>query len=145
MAKARNWCFTLNNYTEDDIKHLQTVEQYVFQEETGENGTPHLQGLIMFKNARALTAMKKINGRCHWEICRNKIASIQYCTKDSSRTGTIFTNIELPKFGHKDTDTTRVAKEVFLRNEIEKNLQEDLQEIRDGKFVLSIDFPVGLP
>jgi len=38
-------------------------------------------GLIMLKTPQALSFMKKINSRAHWEICKNKFASINYCQK----------------------------------------------------------------
>lgn len=96
--RARNWVFTLNNYTQDEIKDLAQQECYLFQEETGENGTPHLQGILCFKNPMSLSSMKKINERAHWEVCKNKIASIQYCSKELSRTGEIFSNFDYVKY-----------------------------------------------
>jgi len=63
-SKSRNWCFTLNNYMEAEIKNICKDDyQYIFQEETGTSGTPHLQGLIMLKTPQALSFMKKINSR----------------------------------------------------------------------------------
>lgn len=49
-----NWCFTYNNYEKNEIYKIterlnEISKQYVFQEETGENGTPHLQGVISLK------------------------------------------------------------------------------------------------
>lgn len=97
-VRVRNWVFTLNNYTPEDIKELAQQECYLFQEETGENGTPHLQGILCFKNPMSLSSMKKINGRAHWEACKNKIASIQYCSKEKTRTGQIFSNFDYLKY-----------------------------------------------
>ena len=55
--RARTWCFTLNNYTEEDSVSLShnkwndmEITKLVFQEEIGEKGTPHLQGVVQFKN-----------------------------------------------------------------------------------------------
>lgn len=96
--RVRNWCFTLNNYTPEEVKSLAQQESYLFQEETGENGTPHLQGLLSFKNPMSLSSLKRINGRAHWEPCRNKIASIQYCCKESTRTGKIYCNYDYLKY-----------------------------------------------
>ena len=47
--RFRRWCFTWNNYTDDDIKYLVTKlkgsKRYVFQEEIcPTTGTPHLPG-----------------------------------------------------------------------------------------------------
>lgn len=96
--RVRNWVFTLNNPTPEEIKDLARQECYLFQEETGENGTPHLQGMLIFRNPMSLSTMKRINGRCHWEACRNKIASIQYCSKEATRTGKIFSNFDYLKY-----------------------------------------------
>lgn len=105
--RLRKWEFTWNNYTLDNIDtliyKLKNVN-YVFQEETGEKGTPHLQGYIEFKNARYLSALKKEFKGCYFEPCRNEEALIKYCQKDETRTGKIYKNlkekiiIELPTY-----------------------------------------------
>lgn len=93
--RSRNWVFTLNNYSEIEVTQLteqfsKISEGYIFQEEKGTEGTKHLQGLATFKNARSLRSMKKINSRAHWEVCKNKIASIKYCQKKETRAGRIW-------------------------------------------------------
>lgn len=100
IPRCRKWCFTLYNYSALDIDTLtQTFskEKYIFQEETGISGKPHLQGYVEFKNARYLSSLKKINKEIHWEETRNEKASIQYCQKEETRSGNIFTNI-IPQF-----------------------------------------------
>lgn len=95
VKKSRNWCFTLNNYTLDDIGTLtQSSYQYIFQEEKGENGTAHLQGLLCSNNAVSFNSIKKLIPRAHIEACKNKNASINYCKKGESRCGKIYTNVE---------------------------------------------------
>lgn len=94
-CKSRNWCFTLNNYDSSDIETVTDSKyQYIFQEETGKEGTPHLQGMISNVNAVSFNSMKKLLPAAHWEVCRNKIASIQYCQKGESRTGSIYCNVD---------------------------------------------------
>lgn len=88
--EARKWFFTLNNYTVNDIKNMEdyfSKGQYVFQEETGTSGTPHLQGYVEWKSSRKFAHLKKKFPTCHWEVCRNKKASIEYCSKLESRSG----------------------------------------------------------
>lgn len=96
-ARVRYACFTLNNYKLEDIKDLElklSDGRYVFQEETGKNGTPHLQGFVAYKNARSFSSLKKINGRIHWEVARNIEAAKNYCFKSDSRTGEVFSNFD---------------------------------------------------
>jgi hypothetical protein len=86
--RSRYWFFTLNNHTNEEIDTMtQRLERYVFQEEIGENGTPHLQGYAMFNNARSFSSMKKICERAHWERVRNKEKAEEYCQKDDTATG----------------------------------------------------------
>lgn len=93
-ARGRNWCFTLNNYSQDNINTLTQLNcDYVFQEETGENGTPHLQGVLIYKNAISFNSVKKIIPKGHIEYCNNVKASIEYCQKEETRTGKIFKKI----------------------------------------------------
>jgi len=87
--RSRNWCFTWNNYTENDkieVKRLLSEYEFVFQEETGENGTPHLQGCFQNKNAIEFEKVKKMLPKCHIEKCKSWDASKKYCSKLDSRT-----------------------------------------------------------
>lgn len=83
--RARSFCFTLNNYTIEDINAIYEWEcKYcVVGKEVGENGTPHLQGYVVFDNARSLEQLKKLAPRAHWEIARGTFEqNFEYCTKD---------------------------------------------------------------
>lgn len=94
--QARKWCFTLNNYSRQEIVTIVTMldlhtRKYVFQEETGENGTKHLQGCCWLKKLYRLTGLKKlISDRAHFEKCNNWTASVEYCRKEETRTGGIY-------------------------------------------------------
>lgn len=96
-----HWCFTYNNYTQKNIEELiETFRDgsihYLFQEETGENGTPHLQGFVKFPSkSRPMEKIKDKN--IHWEKCKNVNASIKYCCKEDTRTGEIYSSIPFPK------------------------------------------------
>jgi len=85
MARSRNFCFTLNNYTPEEEEEVKNWEckYLIFGKEQGESGTPHLQGYISFQLQKTLSALKKLQGRAHWEIARGspKQAS-DYCAKD---------------------------------------------------------------
>ena len=97
ISPAVNWCFTLNNYTKEDINNIcsnSSIKTYIFQEETGTEGTPHLQGYIRF--FKKIRPKKLFNPKIHWEKCRNVKASIEYCQKPETRTGEVFTNIPKP-------------------------------------------------
>jgi len=85
MEKSRNFCFTINNYTDDVLDSILDVDcKYIIVgKEKGESGTPHLQGFVSFKNARSLNALKKINAQAHWEIARGTAQQNRdYCSKD---------------------------------------------------------------
>lgn len=91
------WFFTLNNYSEEHIGILETIFEheckwYIFQEETGSEGTPHLQGTICLKKKSRLTELKKFDPNIHWEATKSVKASIEYCTKYESRSGKIYSH-----------------------------------------------------
>lgn len=84
-----NYCFTLNNYTENEIRDLEiNIKQYckkaIVGKEVGEEGTPHLQGQLTFKKKTRITEIKKLAGfeRTHIEKTNNIKASEKYCQKD---------------------------------------------------------------
>lgn len=103
-TKSRTWCFTWNNYTEDDVTNIDawldsTATTYVVGKEVGENGTPHLQGCMKFPNGRSFNAIKKQWGKIHLEECKNWEASIRYCSKVLKEGGDVLSkNIDLSTF-----------------------------------------------
>ena len=70
MSKARDYCFTTNNYTQDHIDKLQALDcvYVVYGKEKGEAGTPHLQGYVRFKNAKTMSSVIKEMAGSHIEI-----------------------------------------------------------------------------
>lgn len=78
-------CFTLNNYTNDDIVQLSKEfdgHKYIIGKEIGEEGTPHLQGYVEFNVKKSFNALKKINDKIHWEKAKgNRDQNITYCGK----------------------------------------------------------------
>lgn len=84
MPKSRSYCFTINNYGEDDLEQLEQIEctYIVYGNEVGDSGTPHLQGYVRFKNARQFGSVSKDFPRAHLEIARGSPKQNRdYCTK----------------------------------------------------------------
>lgn len=113
MSKTRAWCFTINNYTEDDennVKALEAEAQFVVVgREVGEEGTPHLQGYVYFKCQRHFNAVKKLIPRAHIESAKaDAQKNLDYCLKQ----GDIFMiEGKMPKAG-KRTDIEKVRHEL---------------------------------
>lgn len=84
MARVRTWCYTLNNYSDDEYTKLQATEckHHVIGKEVGTEGTPHLQGCLTYATMKSLLQMKKIQPRAHWEPARDACNAIEYCRKD---------------------------------------------------------------
>lgn len=83
MSKSRSYCFTYNNYDEGGIARIQALQTkyLVFGKEVGESGTPHLQGLVVFSNARSVTAVRKLLVGCHVEVAKDAVKAAVYCKK----------------------------------------------------------------
>lgn len=85
---VRNIVFTLNNYTPDDIEHLQGVvdnfEYIIWGKEVGESETPHLQGMGQLKKITKFNTVKHmISDRAHIEKMRGTPTQARdYCAKD---------------------------------------------------------------
>jgi len=90
MSRAKHWCFTLNNYTEEDlvivdglIDACEECTYLIYGKEVGESGTPHLQGFVSLSARVRLSQIRTLFGSSpHLEVSRNAIASIAYCKKD---------------------------------------------------------------
>lgn len=86
------WRFTWNNYPEDGIESLKSRFEncpvFMFQEETGKEGTPHLQGVVQCSKKIRWTAFN-LPQSIHWDVCDYPQEAIAYCSKEETRTGQI--------------------------------------------------------
>lgn len=87
---SNNYCFTLNNYEEDDVTNLKalvpdTLRYIGFSREIAPTtGTPHLQGFLVHKDKVRPTAIKKLIPKAHIEIMRGLLRqNAKYCSKSS--------------------------------------------------------------
>ena len=84
---SKRWCFTLNNYTNDELGVINTAivtlcRYGCYGLEVGESGTPHVQGYLEFKERRRPMSTN-MSHRIHWELARGtKIENVEYCSKD---------------------------------------------------------------
>lgn len=93
MTRSQYWCFTLNNYTADELSQLRRLEPgslftyLICGDERGAEGTPHLQGYLECPTRQRLSGIKKIPGlgRAHLEARKgsSKEAS-DYCRKEGN-------------------------------------------------------------
>lgn len=97
-SQLTNHFFTFNNYNNveggdplqvyEKLKNHPKVLKFVFQEETGEGGTPHLQGNVICKPKQACRYTEfGLPKQVHWEKTRNTEKAMEYCQKEDSRTG----------------------------------------------------------
>lgn len=88
--KAKNWSFTLNNYTPQDVDRLATpndeIAYLIFGKEVGASGTPHLQGTVCFRSRKRRNQVLTLIGQCHCTVTRFLQQSIDYCKKDEDFT-----------------------------------------------------------
>lgn len=87
-SKSRGWCFTLNNWTQDEYDKIlaqftQKSGEYIVGKEIAPGtGTPHLQGAVYFKNAVHFSAVRTAIPRAHIEPMRGtKKQNMKYCGK----------------------------------------------------------------
>lgn len=81
------WCFTLNNYTAQDILCVQRLaekcKRWISGKEVSKSGTPHLQGYIVLNDPMGLYTAKKLLPRAWWGRARgNDEQNFNYCSKD---------------------------------------------------------------
>lgn len=93
MTKTfRRFCFTLNNYTNEEAAQLCVEPTFTFLfygHEVGSSGTPHLQGYIVFRDPHYYVEghpakfLKQINPRISWRPANGTEAeNIRYCGKE---------------------------------------------------------------
>lgn len=86
--RVRDYVFTLNNYTDDEVELIkQTDCRYIIfgKEVAPTTGTPHLQGYIYFEEKKSMTAIHKLKGWSRVALKEAKGNGDQnkaYCSKE---------------------------------------------------------------
>lgn len=102
---AKHWVFTINNYSDADeakIRDVISIEASygIYGKEIGENGTPHLQGYIIFKSKiRFDPARIKLGGQFVEKAGGTPLEASVYCKKE----GDFWEFGELPRDRRKRT------------------------------------------
>lgn len=122
--RAKHWCFTMNNYTPEDLDRLSSpipgVQYLIFGKEVGSSGTPHLQGTVCFQSRKRLKQVTDIIGQAHCSVTRYLSQSIEYCKKDG----------EITEWGEKPN--------TGKKGENRSDLEEFKQSVKEGITDLSI-------
>lgn len=108
LKKSCYWSITINNPTDDDfirwegLKGEKWVKKVMGQLEKGENGTPHIQGMLNTDSVR-FSQIKRALPRAHIEIARKPAALAHYVQKEDTRLAPL--------------QTTRVATQSDIQKE----------------------------
>lgn len=89
-SSSKIWFLTWNNYDEEWVMVLSMLDglvQWCCQEETGESGNKHIQGVLRFRREYTGRELHECVHGIHWEPCRNLVSAKKYCLKLKTRTG----------------------------------------------------------
>lgn len=118
ITTLRRFCFTLNNYTEEDERRIQTncaLFKYIVygREKAPNTSTIHLQGFGNLKKPTRFNRIKEIIGeRAHIESAKGTDEdNKRYCTKD----GDFYTFGEPVRQGQR-TDLEKVVRDIANEN-----------------------------
>lgn len=117
--RVRNWCFTLNNYTQEEISSLKQLQcrYMVCGFEKGKTQTPHIQGYVEFTKSMRFNAVRKLIPRSHLEARRaSRMQAREYCMKEG--------------------DYFEIG--TFVENGCRTDLQEIQNEIMEGRLMRDI-------
>lgn len=128
MTRHRNFVFTWNNYTDEDLKRIEEdlvgegkPFKYIgYSEEVAPTtGTKHLQGFASFFNTRTIQQARSILVGCHVEVMLGSIAQNEdYCSKSGT----------LVEFGDKPISNENKGRAESLR------WQRAREFAKEGKF-----------
>lgn len=133
-TRSRGWAITLNNYTAEEVEAWKEVEaEYTcFGKEVGAEGTPHLQGYVVFKNKKSLKQVKALWPRAHLEHARaNAEANRTYCSKD----GDFFEKGTAPKTNREKAQNAGKAR---WKETLKRAREGDMQWLEENEPYLMI-------
>nr|QJI53392.1 MAG: replication-associated protein [Circoviridae sp.] len=146
---CRRWCFTLNNPTDDDNQLVATAlrpdefHYAIVGREKGEQGTPHLQGYLHFKQKKRLSALKKILPRAHFERARGSDHDNEaYCSKEGDVMLTIGAPVGSNRANKRELDAAVAA--VMSGSDMKKVAREfPVTYVKHGRGLRDLSLLVG--
>lgn len=142
--RFRNFCYTINNYTNVELeelkkKELKEIKYIIIGDEVSESGTPHLQGFIIYNNAKTLSGcIKNLPSRAHVEVCKGSpYQNFEYCSKHK----VIYEKGNRPeKVGQGNRQDLRNIKKKIANNENIKSMLDsnDIQNYQQLKYAESL-------
>lgn len=128
--QARNWCFTINNYTDEDVDNLITldVDFLIFAFEEGKNGVPHIQGYLQINRIRRTALSKLIPRACLIIANGSAEENIRYISGPYKK-GRKVKPVNPDCYIFPDEDSTYTSKG---GNNISKGSQNDFSALRDS-------------
>lgn len=91
-GQYKHWCFTWNNYTDQSLQVIRdhfeagTFLYVCYGKEVGEEGTPHLQGVVCLETKLRRGGVRTLFQNNHVSPCRDLAASVIYCQKEGDFT-----------------------------------------------------------
>lgn len=85
---CKDWCFTVNNYTDEDLKLWERIAEdvtscLITKEIAPTTGTPHLQGRVVFKRGYRFKQLQKQGWAHDWGKTKCQQDSLYMLKKDS--------------------------------------------------------------
>lgn len=87
LGQSKYWCFTINNPKPNyaDLKPIKKWEYMVVGNEVGDNGTPHLQGFVIYQTRTRFATVKSQIPMAHIEKMHGTPQQASdYCKKDGN-------------------------------------------------------------
>jgi len=100
MARVRGYCFTINNWSDDDVGAVmqlaEEADYLVVGFEVGKKKTPHMQGYVFFRNKRTKRTVSDVIHRAYLAAAKGTPQQNRaYCIKD----GDYYEQGEVPQQG----------------------------------------------
>jgi hypothetical protein len=128
MQKSRGYLLTINNPETNDLPEVPNERCAVWQLEKGENGTPHLQVYLLFKNQTSFNTVKTAFPRAHIDAAKGSPKQcVAYCSKEETREEGPWRRGDVPKQG--DRSDIKDAVAVIAKNLGKKKPFRELCEL----------------
>ncbi len=152
MPRNKNHCFTLNNYTDQDIEdiekfHTNYCQYMTYSKEVGESGTPHLQGWFILKRESSMKSIKSVGlFKAHLEVMRGSpLENEDYINKQNTATVLGSQNIIVPNLEAVMVTLLPYIEKMkkFIISDSPENLKKKLEEVKKSiLYDIAIDYPI---